>query len=152
MRHLHAKCHKAALAAIRCQGSQPVAGDYFTATIDGVPFCADEVRGFITFGIKIVVGVINEGKNRQYISVAADDDLGDGEHEVSLDGKVTIGYVIENAEEPSLEYPAQSGCAHICTASNQSAFSGSLNVNFIEESPYKKMEATFKVATLHRLV
>ena len=151
MKHLHAKCLEAALEATRCQGPRQVADDYFTASIDGVAFTADDVHGFISFGVKIVVGVINEGNNRRYISVAADDDLGDGEHDVSLDGKVTIGYIMENAGEPTLEYPAESGRAHICCEGNRQEFSGSFKVTLIEESPYKEIEATFKVESLHRL-
>ena len=151
MKHLHAKCLKAALEATRCQGLRQVADDHFTATIDGVAFNADDVQGFISFGVKIVVGIINEGNNRRYISVAADDDLGDGEHDVSLDGKVTIGYMIEKAGESTLEYPAESGRAHICCEGDRQEFSGSFNVTLIDESPYKEIEANFKVANLHRL-
>ena len=151
MKHLHAKCLKAALEATRCQGLRQVKDDYFTASIDGVAFTADDVQGFISFGVKIVVGVINEGNNRRYISVAADDDLGDGEYDVSLDGKVTIGYIIEKAGEPTLEYPAESGRAHICGEGNRQEFSGSFNVRLIEESPCKEIEATFKVTNLQQL-
>ena len=151
MKHLHAKCLKAALEATRSQSLRQVTGDHFTATIDGAAFNAEDVHGFISFGVKIVVGVINDGNNRRYISVAADDDLGDGEHDVSLDGKVTIGYMVEIAGEPTLEYPADSGRAHVCCEGDQQAFSGSFNVKLIEVSPYKEIEATFKVTNLHRL-
>ncbi|VVN75497.1 hypothetical protein [Pseudomonas fluorescens] len=151
MKHSHAKCLKAAIAATKCQGRQQAADDHFTALIDGVSFTAQDIRGFISFGVRMVVGVIYEGNNRRYISVAADDDLGAGEYDVSLDGKVTIGYIIENAGEPSQEYPAEHGKAGICCATHRE-FSGSFNVKLVEGLPYKKItEATFKVSTLHRL-
>lgn len=154
MKHSHAKCLKAVLEATRCQSLEQVAENenYFTALIDGVPFKAHEVRGFISFGVKMVVGIIYEGNNRRYISVAADDYLDDGEYDVSLDGEVTIGYMIENEGEPNLEYPAESGRARICCVSNREELSGSFDVILLEGSTYKEItKATFKVTKLHRL-
>lgn len=151
MKHSHEKCLNAAIEATKCQARQEGTGDYFTALIDGVSFTAQDIRGFISFGVRIVVGIIYEGNMLRYISVAADDDLGAGEYDVALDGKVTIGYMIESRGEPTLEYPADQGKADIFCASD-SEFSGAFNVKLIEGSPYRTItQATFKVGNLQRL-
>lgn len=151
MKYSHEKCLKAAIEATKSQGREQAAGDYFIALIDGAPFKAQGILGFISFGVRIVVGIITEGNNRRYISVAADDDLGAGEYDVGLDGKVTIGYMIESEGEPFQEYPADQGKASIDCATD-SEFSGAFNVRLVEGSPYKKItEATFKVTIFHRL-
>lgn len=152
MKHSHAKCLKAALEATRYQGRILAAGNHFTALIDGVSFNAQDVRGFISFGVRIVVGIVYEGNNRRYISVAADDDLGEGEYDVTRDGKVTIGYMIENLGEPNLECAADSGKFHIYCACAREEFSGAFNVRLAQDSSFKEItEATFNVSNLHRL-
>jgi hypothetical protein len=151
MKHSHEKCLNAALAATKCQPRQLAAGNHFTALIDDVCFTAQDIRGFISFGVRIVVGVIYEGNSRRYISVAADDDLGAGEHDVSLDGKVTIGYMIENEGEPFQEYPAEQGSANILRAT-ECEFSAAFDVRLVKGLPYQRItEASFKVGNLQCL-
>jgi hypothetical protein len=151
MKHSHEKCLNAAIEATKCQTRQLAGGDHFTALIDDVSFTAQDIRGFISFGVRIVVGIIHEGNNRRYISVAADDDLGAGEYDVSLEGKVTIGYMIENEAEPFQEYPAEQGKANICRATDRE-FSAGVNVRLVEGLPYQRItEASFKVSDLQHL-
>lgn len=147
MKESHKHCMKAALKEFSKPGKRNFsipAGDSFTAVIDGEPFVATDVRGFHSFGVRIVVGLIDEGSERRYITVAADDYLAAGEYDVTLEGEVTIGYVVENPEGNN-EYSAETGCIAMSSAAN-TEFSGQFNATLVESSPYKAItEACFKV-------
>ncbi|MGF6592549.1 hypothetical protein [Pseudomonas sp. 2835] len=147
MKESHQHCMKAALKEFKKPGKRSFsipAGDSFTALIDGQPFTATDVRGFHSFGVRIVVGLIDEGGERRYITVAADDYLAAGEYDVTLEGEVTIGYVVENAGGNN-EYSAEAGRITMSSAENIE-FSGQFNATLVESSPYQEItEACFKV-------
>ncbi|TDF83317.1 hypothetical protein [Pseudomonas sp. H9] len=145
MESTHKKALKAALDAMKTGRQKKSANDYFTALIDGTPFEAQEVRGFTSFGVNIVVGVIQTAKGRKYISFAADDDLAVGDHPVTLDGKVTVGYMIEEGE--NLEYPADKGTARLKKLSQP--YTGEFEVELEKGSPVSKItKAKFSVAQM----
>ncbi|WP_095081194.1 hypothetical protein [Pseudomonas sp. Irchel s3h17] len=148
MKLSHKKCMKFALDELKKETimlcGQQVEGGHLTALIDGVPFVAEDVRGFHSYGVRIIVGLIGDASCRRYITVAVDDDLGPGEYDVTLEGEVTIGYVIENSDGYK-EYSAEQGNAGISCATDDE-FSGVFCVTLGEDSPYHKItDASFAV-------
>ncbi|MBJ9974404.1 hypothetical protein IAE35_13135 [Pseudomonas sp. S75] len=138
---------KAAICAAQgCQTGKRDIEDFFIATIDGQPFEATQVLGYSSFGVNIVLGVITTERGRRYISFAADDDITEGQNVVSLEGKITIGYLIEEGE--NIEYPADLGGAEVYVAADK-PYAGRFIANLVQGSAYATItRASFSVKGL----
>lgn len=150
MKESHHNCLQAALAEAASSAKSLVnKDDFFIATIDGEPFEAQEVHGFYSFGVRIVVGLINEGRSRRYITFAADDDLCPGTHIIGLEEKVTVGYIDEG--KATGDYPSDLGNAEIHSVQGDT-FSGRFIANLVQGSDYSAItRASFRVSTLRNL-
>lgn len=142
MNENHKRCFETAIKKIKEARKNKKNNDFFTANLDGNDFVAEEVHKFSSFGVNMVVGVKYIDNGRSYISFAADEGLEPGAYEVSEEGVVTIGYMVEVGDEAK-EYPAVEGQAII--VDNKQSYVGEFNVTLTAGAPYRKInDAKYK--------
>lgn len=115
------------------------AANSFTATVGDEAFIAQYVRGFSSFGLYMVVGVIEEGSIRRYISFAAGQENVDGLFLVGPEesAPVTAGYTIEEEGKPTREYPGDMGGAEIDNYTGAKPYSGRFITRLAGGEAYK---------------